>query len=370
MLKSNKNIIIVGAGAIGLYLAKQLGELGLSPLVYDSKSSVSDGADKASGILSIDGLASAGIFYNKYKSSILNALNGAKIRAKGATLNIEADEDKAYIIDRAKFAALLAHDAQKAGAELILKTKLDRYELIKMRSDNNIIIGTDGAISTVANAFNFPPIEKFILTYKAEYKNVDVKDAKKVELFFSNKITKGFFGWIAPHSSSTVEIGVGVSSKAKINSLSVFSKFVNQKEIAEKIENAELIKSAASIIPIQLRKKTAMRNVILIGDSAGQVKASTGGGIIFGMLCAKIAAETISKYVNEDIESLYEYEKIWRKNYSIDFAAHNFIHSYYSNVNDMFLSATMRIGKLFGIERFLAKHGNMDRPSSMLKFNI
>jgi len=367
MYDTDKEIVIIGAGPVGLALAKELGELGLHSTIYDSKSSVSEGSDKASGILSIGGLNELGISYDKYKNAVLNTLNGARIHAGKTVLNIEADNDKAYILDRKKFAELLAKYAKENGATLKLKTRLNKEELLKMQNNNTIIVGADGAVSTVAKTFNFPPIERFILTYKAEYKNVDVEDVKKVELFFSNNITKGFFGWIAPYSKSNIEIGIGVSSDSKKNSFSVFSDFINKKEIADKIEGAKLVKEAASIIPIEVRKKTAMRSIILVGDSAGQVKASTGGGIIFGISCAKIAASTIYRYIQGDIDSLSEYERLWRRNYLFDLKLHKFIHNYYSSSTTL-LSTTMRILKVFGIEQFLAKYGNMDKPSLMFKF--
>ena len=48
----DKNVIVVGAGVVGLILAKELATRGIGVEVYDAKRSVSDGAAKASGIFS------------------------------------------------------------------------------------------------------------------------------------------------------------------------------------------------------------------------------------------------------------------------------------------------------------------------------
>ncbi len=42
-------------------------------------------------------------------------------------------------------------------------------------------------------------------------------------------------------------------------------------------------------------EKTYADGFLAVGDCASQVKPTTGGGVIFGLTCAKIAAETASQ---------------------------------------------------------------------------
>jgi flavin-dependent dehydrogenase len=49
--------------------------------------------------------------------------------------------------------------------------------------------------------------------------------------------------------------------------------------------------------------------VLLVGDAAAQTKPFTGGGILYGMTAADIAAETVDP---EQPATLADYERRWR----------------------------------------------------------
>ncbi len=54
-----------------------------------------------------------------------------------------------------------------------------------------------------------------------------------------------------------------------------------------------MLSSYASIIPVQARERIVdeKEEVLLVGDAAGQVKPTTGGGIVFGGNGAILAAQ-------------------------------------------------------------------------------
>jgi flavin-dependent dehydrogenase len=55
--------------------------------------------------------------------------------------------------------------------------------------------------------------------------------------------------------------------------------------------------------------------ILVIGDAAGQVKPTTGGGIYFGHLGAKIATEVLNKALNSDelaAARLFRYQRRWK----------------------------------------------------------
>ncbi len=360
----HKKVIIIGAGAIGLILGKELARLGVEVTIYDSKSAVSQNAAKASGIFSSKGLLALGV---DYKEALQNMMNGAVLHGGGEELRIETPDTKALILDRGIFAGLLAKEAKEAGAKIILGKRMTKEELIKLASNSeNVIVGADGAVSLVASAFQFPEISEYILTYKAEYENVEIQDVHKVELFFSNKIANRFFGWTVPYTKTKLEVGIGISDKSKKSSTKAFDEFVKTDYMQKLLEGSKKTAGYASIIPLGFRTITVKKNVLLVGDAAGQVKATTGGGIIFGASCAKTAARIIHRHVVSD-ESLLKYEKEWRKQYELDLKMHKFIHSYYSKLSEKGFARVIKISKLFGFEAFLAKYGDMDSPKLLLK---
>ncbi len=353
-----KRVIVVGAGVAGMSFAMQLCKHGIACEIYDSRQNVSENAERASGILSKKGLEKAGI---KYNNSIENNLIGGIVHAGGRELKLRKNRTVAYIIDRRKLAEDMYNELRTGKcAKFRFLKRLTRTELLEFGKDNNnIIIGADGAVSAVASSFGFPKIERYILTYKAVYSKIKIKDVHYVHLFFDNNTTPGFFGWAAPHSESSVEIGIGIESSRKTNSRLAFRKFVETPIIKAMVKGAKCEYEHASIIPVSIRKRTATGNVLLIGDAAGQVKATTGGGIIFGSLCAKIAADIVYKHITSNTP-LQEYEKHWRKRYAKDLKAHMIAHKFYSKLTGKQFGFLLWAANSIGIDSLLSKYGDMD----------
>lgn len=357
-----KRVVIVGAGVIGLVLAKELGKYDIGVTVYEANKEVGETANRASGILSIYGLDRIGVDYSK---AIVNTLDGAILYVGKKSLKIKAKHPKAYVLDRKVLAQICAKEAKASGAEIVLNSRLERDSLKELAS-NSIIVGADGAVSNVASAFGFPKIGEYVLTYKAEYENSGITDINSAELFFSMDRKQRFFGWTVPYSKNVLEIGIGESMHSKRNSFNAFKSFINSSYLNERIANANRISGHASIIPLEARKKTVNGNVLLVGDAAGQVKATTGGGIIFGTMCAKIAASVIKENIEKGT-SLLAYERLWRKRYGLDLMLHRIIHNYYSSMSQRSFELVFRMSQLIGLESLLGKYGDMDSPSKTAK---
>jgi geranylgeranyl reductase family protein len=359
-----KKAVIIGGGVIGLILARELGKSGIDATLYEVKRHIDEGASKASGILSKEGLASMGV---DSKRIIVNTLNGAVLHAGNEKLKIKAPETKAYIVDRGLLAEECYKEALDAGAEIVLGKRISKQDIIELKDDrDNVVIGADGAVSNVASACGFPEIKEYVLTYKAEYDRINMADHHSVDLFFSNEVSNRFFGWIAPYSSSLAEIGIGISSFAKSSSSAAFKRFLKNETIERMLSKAEPVSGHASVIPLSTRRHTVRGNVLLVGDAAGQVKATTGGGIVFGTACAKIAARALYDHIKNG-KPLGVYETRWRKEYGLDLAMHKLMHSYYSSVGDRSLDMLFMLSKFLGAEGFFSKYGDMDRPTIMIK---
>ncbi|MDE1850331.1 MAG: NAD(P)/FAD-dependent oxidoreductase [Candidatus Micrarchaeota archaeon] len=355
------SVAIIGAGTAGLIAANRLRKLGVETTVYDQKPRPGFPV-RASGILSINGLETLGV---DYKKAMTNTLNGAKLHIGKETIEIRAKKPIAYVLERFELNQLLQQACEHAGAEIKVGTQIDGKALDKL-SEKNIIVGADGAISTVARHFKFPPIEKHILTFRAEY-DYSVDDSSMVELFFDKDVTPGFFGWISPNSRDIVEIGIGIDSTFG-NSKTSFEKFKRIPAIKQIVENGRPITDGASIIPVGMRKRFVKdsEEVLLVGDAAGQVKPTTGGGIIFGGNGAVYAANAIHRHMEKGTK-LSEYERVWRKEFQKEVRLHSFFYDLYSSMDKKGLERLAKVIKLMRLESFLGKYGDMDRPSLVIK---
>ncbi len=356
---ARKGVVIVGAGVVGLSLARDLALDGIGVTVYDSKRRVTDFANRASGIFSLSGLDRIAI---PYQGATVNSLSGAVMHAGKETLRIKAPETEALVVDRAKLAEACMKEAWSAGAELRLGSRLDREMVRSIADESAVLVGADGAASTVASAFAFPPIKEYVLTYKAEYADADVEEQDMVEMFFSGA-SRRFFAWTVPYSNSRVEGGIGISGFAKRDSATAFREF---EEGNRMLSNARRESGIAGMIPLSCRGATVKGNVALVGDAAGQVKATTGGGIIFGVSCARVLAASIASHMKRGA-ALAAYEKEWRKRYATDLKLHAMLHEYYSGLDTRGFELLFKLSKLFGAERFLSKYGSMDSPTAMIR---
>ena len=356
-----RKVAIVGAGTSGLIAARDLASYGIESTVYEQKERLGY-PQKASGIISINGLNELNIAYSK---AVTNTLYGANIHAGNTTMHILSKKPQAHVLDRIKLNEICYEESLRKGAVVRKGMRVDPRMLDELHKEN-IIVGADGALSLVAKHFNMGAIKSYIVTYKAEFE-VEVENRRMVELFFDNKIAPGFFAWLCPNSDEVMEVGIGIDSKYG-NSKSAFDKFLKLEKVSRYLRNAKMLEGYASIIPKETTRKVVdeKKAVLLVGDAAGQVKPTTGGGVVFGGNAAMIAAEVIRDYVR-DGKSLRRYGQRFRKNFGKDIILHRMINRVYANLDVRGIELLINISKTFGLENFFSEHGDMDRPSLMLK---
>jgi flavin-dependent dehydrogenase len=156
-----------------------------------------------------------------------------------------------------------------------------------------------------------------------------------------------FFGWRIPRGDS-VEYGVGVP---KGETPMKWLEEVTEKFGVVKDERKNI---CAGAIPVGPPEKVSSERVFLVGDAAGQTKPFTGGGILYGMRAAEIAAEKIDPEKPE----MELYEKEWRSELGKEILLGKFIRRMYSMPSPI---------QRLGMRIFEGEIGvHMDHPSSLL----
>ncbi|MEM3781720.1 MAG: NAD(P)/FAD-dependent oxidoreductase [Candidatus Micrarchaeaceae archaeon] len=343
---------VIGAGTAGLLLASSAAKMGLKVSVYDTKARPGM-PPSASGILSIKGLDGLGI---PYMSAVRNTLYGARIHAGSAQLTVLAKEKKAYVLDRPALNEILISEAEKNGARIVLGSRITAREL-DVFSRSCIIAGADGAVSMVSKHFRMGAIRKYVLTYKAVFELPN--DERSVDLYFDNSIAPGFFAWLCPISKYEVEAGIGVDS-SRGNAKLAFSRFM-AKYAKSVLGDSKMLNAYASIIPISSAKQIVNEEheVLLVGDAAGQVKASTGGGIIYGGNAALMAAKAIYEHVMHNAP-LGAYSASFSKLFGTDMRLHGLVRLLYSSLSPGSMSLLIKALAKLGFGDKLSKYGDMD----------
>lgn len=295
MLRSH-DIIIVGAGPVGLYTASLL-EKTLNVLVLEQQKVI--GHKACSGLIStnIDRFLNPG-------DSVEHKVSGAVLHSPSNTvIELKKKKTAAYVINRKRFDRLLAENLScpvKTGVFVKeIKNNPDGISVKTTQGNfkSKVLIGCDGAASTIGQHINQRPSEILTgLVALTEEKN----RSKNVDLFFNKNFVRDGFLWKIPrgHATEYGAMGSGIN-------FSVLESFF-------KIKNYE---KRAAPIPIG-SCKTFSDRILLTGDAAGQVKPWSGGGIIFGFTAARIAARTLRTCFRKNdftSETLETYEKEWKK---------------------------------------------------------
>jgi len=276
-------IAIVGAGPVGCYLGHLLAKHDKDVIIYEEHAAIGKP-------MQCTGLVTKEItkFIKLKKKFLVNRLNTAKICSYNNDVEINIDE---YVLDRVKFDRHLADLAAKSGAKIVLGAKVidigKNNILIKNKKGNirvkaDIIIGADGPNSIVAKKINNFKNKSYI-GLQARIKG-NFKPNKYITYF--GKTCPGFFAWIVPESKKTARVGLACKKEVK----TYFDRFLKSLNL----NNKDIIDRNAGLIPVYEKKlKIEEGNIYLVGDAAGQVKATTGGGLIFGLKAAKVLADCI-----------------------------------------------------------------------------
>ncbi|MBM3229405.1 hypothetical protein FJZ26_03150 [Candidatus Parvarchaeota archaeon] len=265
--------------------------------------------------------------------------------AAGKRFYIESSEnEKALVIDRGEFDRMAAQSAQEAGVRL-----KEGCHVAQGEYEANCIIGADGPNSSVARHFGFSKIREYVICAQADYE-FDCEDRHKVQAYLSPSRFPGFFGWAIPNGDGTAKIGMGGRLPCDIKKR--FEAFTGELGLGGKKPE----KYMSAIIPISMREKTGMessgKKVLLAGDAAGQVKATTGGGIFFGSQCGRLAGK--------NCENPAGYEIAWRAKYGADLQLHRHIYNSMHTLGHAGHEAFFLGAKALGAEKFLSRYGQMD----------
>jgi digeranylgeranylglycerophospholipid reductase len=155
-----------------------------------------------------------------------------------------------------------------------------------------------------------------------EYEMVDVKiDADAAEMYFSANYAPGGYAWIIPMGSDTANVGVGVRASylAGQKLPDILDRFVREHPVAsKKLGSGEVLAVMRGLVPAGGSQGTIQKsNMLLAGDAAGHVMATSGGGIPLAMVAGRIAGEAAIGHLQDKVP-LQDYLSRIREEFGIE----------------------------------------------------
>ncbi len=238
---------------------------------------------------------------------------------------------KTNIIDRSKFDVHLAQQAIDAGCELHLSSRVtarSHSNVLSMRTrseqrqlHSNIVIGADGPTSLISKTLgnSYPDINRDLsLSLNYLMSGVDC-DENEVLMFFGKNIAPGGYCWIIPKGDSKANVGFGLRKSLSVPGISLttyMKNFMSKNKIAAPmLKDAKILSRVGALIPMAGPVfHTYSENAVLVGDAAGHVMASNGGGIPQALGGGYIAGHVTASHLEKGTP-LSTYEKIWRNEF-------------------------------------------------------
>jgi flavin-dependent dehydrogenase len=106
-----------------------------------------------------------------------------------------------------------------------------------------------------------------------------------------------------------------------------------------------------------------------VGDVAGQVKTTTGGGIYYGLIGAEAAVSMgLKSYKNGDFSPplLKQYHFMWQKQLGFELKAGLYFRKIFEKIQDADLNYLTQLLKKKELQDVLYQHANFDRHRDLI----
>jgi len=360
------DVAVVGGGPIGAVAARSAAAAGARVLLIEQGECTGESA-RCTGLVSSHTLE----LLEVSAASVLREIRGGLLHAPGGrTIELRADGVKAVVLDRGRLNRELIESAIDAGVEVRTQTRavgadagwvrikhLGKEETVETR----VIIGADGPRSPIASWLSLPGPSQFLLASQAVVARKP-RFADGVEVFFGRDVAPDFFAWAVPAEEGRLRVGLAATRGTDTDSL--LSRLLAQRF------SGEIVARIGGVIPIGTASTTVGDGVLLVGDAAGQVKPTSGGGIYTGGVCARIAGQIAGCAAlagQTTRQTLAEYERRWQNEIGGELRFGLAAHRVLAALSDSEIDAVLATIDNPSILQLIAEEGDIDHPSRLLR---
>ena len=347
------DVVVVGGGPAGALAGVAAAQAGAKVLLLERATRA---PARCTGLVSPQAVELLSI----PPSLIREKIRAARIHSPGGQmLELSSQRTKGYVIDRAGLDRLLLARAGEAGVEVRAGVAATGYAegLVHTTSGKvscEVLIGADGPVSSVARWVGLSRPKELLVGLQAIVRAEIPRE--QVEVFLGRQVAPGFFAWAVPAGEGEVRVGLATQHGKVAGELL-------DRLLATRFPQAEVVAKVAGLIPIGPPPRTTAGRVLLVGDAAGQVKPTSGGGLYFGAVCAQLAGQLAA----QGPSALQRYEESWRNAIGEELsfglrARHVLKHLSDEDIDRAF--SVLNDGKLLG---FIAEQADIDRPSALLQ---
>jgi digeranylgeranylglycerophospholipid reductase len=320
------DVAIIGGGPAGLSAAASLATRGWSVIVIEEHDAIGSPVH-CTGVLADDVVSTLGLPAHV----VLNPLSTVRFVAPaGHSFDYTTATTEAVVIDRAAFDSALATKAQEQGVAIVRGRRavqietttaaatiaFDEGEPITVRA----VVLACGANYVFQRRLGMGMPSAFLQSAQLELPAASPGD---VEIHFGSEIAPKGFAWAVPvqrASGSFARIGVMASDDAG----GFFGRMLARVRDRWGIDAPADIAPRRKMLPLGSVRRSYADRVIAVGDAAGLVKPTTGGGIYYSVVSGELAAAVLDAGLASDdlsASALKEYQRRWHTRFQSEFSA-------------------------------------------------
>jgi digeranylgeranylglycerophospholipid reductase len=345
------DVLVVGGGPAGLYAAWRLARTGYSVVVCEEHGAI--------GMpVHCTGVVSAGAFdeFVVPRDAILNPLTTVTfVSPTQLQVRYSPPTTQAVVIDRARFDMQLAAQARSAGVVIRLGARVSGLDFTPREVRAATVDGDIRArLAILASGASYRLQRRMGLGLPRAYLHTAQRELPAgrlgdVEIHFGSAIAPGGFAWAVPiERPSGPHVRVGVMATA--HTTGWYDAMVRR--VSSWGVDDDGARPRLKFLPLRAIERTYGDRLLVVGDAAGIVKPTTGGGIYYSLLSASVAADVAEGALARDelhAAALRGYQVRWRRRLRGEFHAQWVLRRVAERMSDTQIDALFELALTDGV---------------------
>ncbi len=363
------DVLVIGAGPAGLAAARRVAESGFRVAVLEEHDEVGNPVN-CSGVLGLEAFERFDLPVSLTRHSLSEI---EFVSPRGERWAFATERPLARVVLRSELDSHLGDRARSAGAEILLRRRATSVQ--RMETGVRVTVSSDGvdALScralVVATGAGMPLLKKLgfdempetVLGVQTE---LDFA-AERVEVHLGREWAPEGFAWVVPLGTGRAKVGLLCDRDGP----AVLRRFLSRLDIGERVRGP-LGPIRCSVLPLGFLPRSYEDRIVVVGEAAGHIKATTCGGIYYGMLTGEIAGDVLEGCLASnrlDAASLSTYETRWRELLEEEIASGLKLRRSVKLVGDWGIERLMALARSNGVENLIREKADFDWHRDLIR---